>query len=157
MILKLLFNLRFLLFAILAVCLAGCTPKPIGDGTYDSRRVIEAATSGIASLVANNPKIFIARRNMLLSGVSVLYQVKIDGKIVGTLGNGEKASYPISPGVRELVIRNMGVDGTGTEIEGRITIYISNEDKYYLAYSAMGWTRGLLKISEKTQNQWLRL
>ena len=154
---KVLLNIRFIFVLIIAICLAGCVPKPSGDGIYDNRLVVEAASSGIASLVGNNPKIFIARRNMLLSGVSVLYQVQLDGKIVGTLGNGEKASYSVNPGVREIVIRNMGVDGTGTKIEGRITVHIYDEHKYYLAYSAIGWTTGLLKISEKSQSQWLRL
>ena len=133
--LKRAFNFKILLAALVVVCISGCIPSPVGDGAYNNQLVVEAASSGIASLVEDKPKIFVARRNMLLSGIAVLYQVKIDGEVVGNLGNGEKASYSVSRGERKLVIRNMGPDGYGTNIQGEITVIISDENKYSLAYS----------------------
>ena len=148
---------KILLVALTAFCMSGCIPSAVGDGAYNNQLVVEAASSGIASLVEDKPKIFVARRNMLLSGIAVLYQVTIDGEVVGNLGNGEKASYSVNRGRRTLIIRNMGPDGTGTNIEGEITVMMAGENKYYLAYSAMGWTKGRLKISEKSEAHWLKL
>lgn len=128
-----------------------------GDGIHDSEIVFEVASTGIAGLLEDTQQIFIARRNLALNAVAVLFEVEIDGVVVGNLGNGEKAAYPVKSGLHRLVIRNRGPEGNWTKIKGEEKITILEESKYFIVSPAMGWTHGRIKINEVSLDQWQKL
>ena len=130
--------------------------QKVGDGIQDGELVVDVASAGIASLIEDEYQIFIARKNYALNAVAVLFEVELNGIVVGNLGNGEKAAYPIGPGSHQLVIRNRGPDGSWTNIKGAQKIIIHDKSKYFIIAPAMGWTTGRIKIKEVNSTIWKR-
>ena len=64
--------------------------QKVGDGIQDAELVVDVASAGIASLIEDEYQIFIARKNFALNAVAVLFEVELNGIVVGNLGNGEK-------------------------------------------------------------------
>ena len=138
--------------------LMGCQSiQKRGDGIHDSETVFQVTSTGIAGLLEDNQQIYIARQNLVLNAVAVLFEVEIDGVVVGNLGNGEKAAYPVKSGLHKLVIRNRGPEGNWTKIKGEKRIKILDGSKFFIVSPAMGWTHGRIKIDEVSSDQWQKL
>ena len=145
------------LLAGLLLFLGACQKtQKVGDGIQNGKLVVDIASAGIASLITDEYQLFIARENLALHGTAVLFEVELNGIVVGNLGNGEKAAYPVEPGSHQLVIRNRGPDGSWTNIKGTQKITIRDESKHFIIAPAMGWTTGRIKIKEVNSNIWKR-
>ena len=134
---------------------AGCQSiQKVGDGVQSGELVVDVASSGIASLLQDKPQIFIARKNLLLNGIAVLFEVTLNGIVVGNLGNGEKAAYSVGPGIHQLVVRNRGPDGSWSNVKGSKKIELRDGSRYFIISPAMGWKTGRIKIKEVSLDIW---